>query len=275
MIGLPLLRSPQQLRSRIKSWRAFGETVALVPVEGPPHEGHAALVRAAQREADRVLAALLPEDAGDGADDAPNPHEGATERLMDEAGADALYAPSRAVFRPLGRSTTVHVPGLSDVMDGEDSPAALDGFAADLVRLFAQAQPDSAMFSEMAWQRRLIARRIAQDFGLCERVLAADAARDDDGVAACIDRPAARPAAARLWRELRRAAAAISGGADVDATLDAAADALSEAGIEVDYLDLRDAETLDELDRPDPARDARIFAAVEASGARISDNVAL
>jgi pantoate--beta-alanine ligase len=278
MIGLPLLRSPQQLRSRVKSWRAFGETVALVDLRGAPNEGHVALVRDAQREADRVLVSLLPPDGplaeGEAPDD-PSPHERAAAALMDEAGADALYAPSRLVFRPEGFATRVHVVGLADVLDGEEGAEALDAFAADMIRLFAQAQPDVAVFCDMAWQRRLIAERVAKDFDLCPKVTVAETERDDEGVPICLSTPAARPPAARLWRELRRAAAAIASGADAEATLDAAADALADAGAEVEYLDLRDAATLDELDAPGADRPARIFAAIAVDGARINDNVAV
>lgn len=279
MLGLPLLRSPQQLRSRVKSWRAFGETVALVNINGAPHEGHANLVRAAQREADRVLAALLPPPPGaaeaEAAPDAPSPHEPAATRLMDEAGADALYLPSRKVFRPEARGTLVHVRDLADVMDGEEDAAALDVFAGDMIRLFAEAQPDVAVFCELAWQRRLIAERVARDFDLCERVIAAAVERDDDGVPDCVAEAAAREPAARLWRELRRAASAIGAGADADSTLDAAADSLADAGAEVEYLDLRDASTLGEMVRAEPDRPARIFAAIEIAGTRVHDNVAV
>jgi pantoate--beta-alanine ligase len=278
MIGLPLLRSPQQLRSRVKSWRAFGETVALVNLRGAPHEGHVTLVREAQREADRVLVALLPPDGpldeGEAPDD-PSPHERAAASLMDEAGADALYAPSRKVFRPEGFASRVHVAGLADVLEGEEGAEALDAFAADMIRLFAQAQPDVAVFCAMAWQRRLIAERVAKDFDLCPKVITAEPERDDEGVPICLSAPAARPNAARLWRELRRAAAAIASGADAEATLDAAADALAESGAEVEYLDLRDAVTLDELEGPAAGRPARIFAAIEIDGARLNDNVAV
>lgn len=278
MIGLPLLRSPQQLRSRVKSWRAFGETVALVTLRGAPNEGHAALVRAAQREADRVLVALLPlagAPSAEEAPDAPSPHEPAVAALMDEVGADALYAPSRKVFRPEGFATRVHVAGLADVLDGEDASGPLDAFAADMIRLFAQSRPDVAVFCELAWQRRLIAERVAKDFDLCPRVAVAEAERDDEGAPLCLAAPSAQPPAARLWRELRRAAAAIAAGAEAEATLDAAADALADAGAEVEYLDLRDAVTLDELDVVGRGRDARIFAAIAMDGARLSDTVAV
>ncbi|MGM0586511.1 MAG: pantoate--beta-alanine ligase, partial [Pseudomonadota bacterium] len=82
-----------------------------------------------------------------------------------------------------------------------------------------------------------------------------------------------RRVALRLFRELSRAAAALDQGADPDETLDAAADALADAGAEVEYLELRDADTLAELDAPEPGRPARVFAAIHIGGLRLIDNV--
>lgn len=281
MIGLPLLRSAPQLQSRVKSWRAFGETVALVPVFGQAHDGHAELIRAAQGMADRVLVAVAPAEAPapaetpDGAPgaEAPGAPEARALRMADEAGADALYAP--AAFRPEGFASRLHVRGLADVLDGEDDPAAFDAFAADLARLMSQARPDVTLFASCEFQRAAIGRRVAEDLDLCPRVLAVDLPRDDDGLAPCgvPGSAAARAAGARLWRELTRAAARIAEGAEADAVLDEAADALADAGAEVEYLDLRDEGTLDEIDAPLPGRPARIFAAVVQHGARLTDNM--
>jgi pantoate--beta-alanine ligase len=279
MIGLPLLRSSTQLRSRVKSWRAFGETVALVPLFGKPVDAHATLLEAAAGRADRVLAALVPPPRTPEMDEnTPSPYEPEAARLADEAGADALYAPSPAVFRPAGFSSRLHVQGLSEVLAGEDDPARFDGFAADMTRLFSQAQADVAVFCECRWQQLAIARRIAEDFDLVGEVVAATAERDDRGVPRLIaegEDAARAEAAARLWRVLSRAAGAIASGADADETLDAAADALADAGAEVDYLDLRDAITLDEMSRADPGRAARVFGAIAIDGGHISDSVPL
>lgn len=282
MIGLPLLRSASQLRSRIKSWRAFGESTALVPIVGRPHAGYAHVIRDATREADRVLAALIPPEPASGElpDDGPSPFEPDAVALADEAGADALYVPSPAVFRPQGMVSRISVRGLSEVLDGEDRPGAFDVFCADIVRLLAQSQPEITMFCACEWQRMTITKRIAADFDLCAGVVACEQERTTEG-AACVENvfeadEAGVDAAARLWRALSRAAAQIEGGQDADGALDAAADALADQGAEVEYLDLRDEATLDELEAADPARPSRVFGAIQtAASVRLTDNVPL
>ncbi len=269
MNDLPLLRSASQLRSRVRSWRAFGETVALVPLSWPLHEGRLAVVRAARAEADRALVALS------GWDDDPAWDEDRAAQLLDEAGADALYLPARDALAPGGAAVRLGVPGLTDVLEGEDDPAAFADFALSSVRLFSQAQADFAVYSELDWQSFAIMRRVALDLDLPTEVRAVPAERDDgvafsEGALALSDED--RLAARRLWRELTRAAQAIDAGADPDETLDAAADALADAGAEVEYLDMRDAETLEELSTP-AGRPARIFCAIALGDTRLMDNV--
>ncbi|WP_339948853.1 pantoate--beta-alanine ligase [uncultured Albimonas sp.] len=285
MQGLPILRSTPQLRSRIRSWRAFGETVAVVPVGRSLHEGHLALIRAARGEADRVLAAVARwrhDDHGG----RPEPGAGeegfdeieAAERV-EEAGADAVYLPSAQSLFPVCSVVDIRLPGLTDVLCGEERPERFAGFALACTRLLSQAQADVAVIGERDWQRLAILRRVAKDLDLATEIRVAPTERDEDGVAwadgAQDLEGEDREAAVRLWRELRRAAAAIDAGAEVDATLDAAADALADAGAEVEYLDLRDAETLAEVEDVASGAPARIFAAIEIGDLRLIDNVPL
>ena len=284
MHGLPILRSTPQLRSRIRSWRAFGETVALAPVGASLHEGHLALIRAARDHADRVLAVVgnWGEDEGcRSSQERGEPFdEDAAAELAEEAGADALYIPSAESLFPADVKVEIKVAGMTDVLCGEDRPERFEGFALAAVRLLGQAQADVALMGECDWQRLAILRKVSADLGLPTEIRTAATERDQDGLAfgpADALEGEERETATRLWRELQKAARAIDAGGDADAVLDDAADALAEAGAEVEYLEMREAETLAEIDGAPadlPAgRQARIFAAIQVGGARLVDNV--
>lgn len=280
MHDLPLIRSANQLRSRMRSWRAFGETVALVPTEGDLHEGHLSLIRRATRDCDRALAAIFmdPLDRPAGmADDSYAPTEERDAEALEREGADALYAPAPSVFYPAGFATRISVPSLTGVLCGEDDPHRFDGFVRAMVKMLGQAQPDAVVVGERDWQRVAILRRLVQDFDLPVKVLVAPTERDMDGIAVshAAERlsDAERAVARRLFRLLTRAADAIAAGGAPDPALDAAADALADAGADVEYLEMRDAATLEERDAYDPARPARLFAAIRIGEARLIDTV--
>ena len=278
MHDLPLIRSANQLRSRVRSWRAFGETVALAPMQGGVHDGHLALIRRARRDWDRALAVIFqdPLDRPAGlADDAYCPTEDRDADLLDAEGADALYAPAPAVFYPAGFQAEIRLPQLTGVLCGEDAPRRFDGFVRSMVKLLGQAQPDAVVIGERDWQKAAITRRLVKDFDLPVKVAVAATERDMDGVAisAAALQAEGEAGAKRLFRVLTRAAEEIAAGAAADPALDAAADALADAGAEVEYLEMRDAETLEERDALDPERPARIFAAIRVGEARLIDNV--
>lgn len=280
MHDLPLIRSANQLRSRVRSWRAFGETVALAPMSGGVHDGHLALIRRGRRDADRVLASIFldPLDRPDGMgpeDYAPTEDRDA--EALDIEGADALYAPAPSVFYPGGFATEIRIPSLTGVLCGEDAPRRFDGFVRSMVKMLGQAQPDSVVVGERDWQRVAILRRLVADFDLPVKVLVAPTERDMDDIAISAASAglsdADRAVAKRLFRDLTRAADAIAAGGDVDGALDAAADALADAGAEVEYLEMRAADTLEDMNAYDAARPARIFAAIAIGDARLIDNV--
>ncbi len=279
MHSLPIIRSVSQLRSRVKSWRAFGETVALVPTQGGLHEGHLSLIREARREADRVLATIFidPLDRPEGMsaeDYAPTEERDAD--LLDAEGCDALYAPAASSLYPAGFATEIQLLGMTGVLCGEDDPHRFDGWMRSTLKISNQAQADVAVLGERDWQRLAIMRRLAADLDLPTRVVAAPTERDMDGIAIATGveglEDDGRRVAARLHRELAKAGEAISNGADVDESLDAAADALADAGAEVEYLDLRDPDTLVEVEEHDPKRPGRVFAAIQVGGLRLIDN---
>jgi pantoate--beta-alanine ligase len=279
MHALPLIRSVSQLRSRVKSWRAFGETVALIPTQGGLHEGHLSLIREARREADRVLATIfvdpLDRPEGMGLEDYA-PTEERDAELLDVEGCDALYAPAATSLYPPGFATEIRLPGLTDVLCGEESPHRFDGWIRSTLKILNQAQADVAILGERDWQRLAIMRRLAADLDLPTKVVAARTERDMDDIALAAGVETLgeddRRIAARLRRELVKAGEAISQGADVDETLDGAADTLADAGAEVEYLDLRDPETLTEIHAHDAGRPGRVFGAIHVGGLRLIDN---
>src|SRR5258708_39559450 len=56
---IPILRSTAALAPLVKGWRARGFSVGLVPTMGALHRGHAALVRRAAAENDRVVVSVF------------------------------------------------------------------------------------------------------------------------------------------------------------------------------------------------------------------------
>lgn len=283
------VRSIAALRARIAEWRSAGRDgrvnqtapqVALVPTMGALHLGHLALVKAARARAQHVVVSLFvnPTQFGPNEDFTRYPRdEVADARALAVAQADLLYAPTTAEMYPEGFATTVTLAGLSGEMEGSVRPHHFAGVATVVAKLLNQAQADTACFGEKDYQQLHIVRRLARDLDIATRIVGVPTVRDVDGLALSSRNaylgPEERKIAPILYRTLHDLAAALEAGEGPTTTLleRARQKLLSEGFGGVDYLDLRDAETLARLDKLD--RPGRLLAAVRLGRTRLIDNV--
>lgn len=273
------IRQLDALRDALASYRAAGDSVALVPTMGALHAGHMALVDAARRRANRVVVSIFvnPKQFGPNEDLARYPRrEMQDARMLTEAGADVLWMPSVEEMYPNGFATTVSVSGVSDILEGAHRAGHFDGVATVVAKLFGQVRPDIALFGEKDFQQLAVIRRMATDLDLGIEVVGVPTQRDDDGLALSsrnlyLD-PDERQRAVALPRALGIAARTLEKGGAADEALSQARDMLAQAGFETDYIALVDAETLGD---PVPGQPMRLLAAARIGNTRLIDNVAV
>jgi pantoate--beta-alanine ligase len=279
--GVKFVRAKDELRATLGAARAEGRSVGLVPTMGCLHEGHLSLLRAARAECDVVVMSLFVNPAqfgpGEDLDRYPRDEERDAE-LASEAGVDLIYAPPAAEVYPEGFSTAVEVGGVTEVLCGDPSrrgPEHFRGVTTVVAKLFNTVQPDVAYFGRKDAQQLVAIRRMVRDLDISVRIEALPIVREPDGLAmssrnAYLD-PAERQRATALSRalhEVERVAAAES----LAAGLEAGRRVLDAAGIEPEYLEARDAESLEPVAAPN-GRPALVAVAARIGGARLIDNV--
>jgi pantoate--beta-alanine ligase len=276
-----IIRGKEDLRAAVAALKAAGGTIAFVPTMGALHAGHMALVEEARRHAGHVVASIFvnPTQFGANEDLSRYPRREASDaKMLEEAGCELLWAPDAATMYPPGHATSIHVTGLSEGLCGATRPGHFDGVATVVAKLFAQVQPDVAVFGEKDFQQLAVIRRMVADLDLPVRIVGLPTQRDADGVALSSRNlylsDDERRAARALPRALGEAAQAIAGGSDVREALGKAREALARAGFDpIDYVELRDAETLAPVDSA--TRPARVLAAAWLGGTRLIDNLAV
>jgi pantoate--beta-alanine ligase len=275
-----IIREINALRSDVADLKRSGR-LAFVPTMGALHAGHMALVQEAKRRADNVAASIFvnPTQFGANEDLSTYPRQEAEDAAMlEEAGCAILWAPDVATMYPEGFATNIHVAGVSGGLCGSSRPGHFDGVATVVAKLFGQVKPDIALFGEKDYQQLAVIRRMARDLDMDVEVVGVPTQRDADGLAlssrnAYLSREE-RIAARALPRTLVEACQALLDGADVSATLVEAEARLRAAGFApVDYVELRDAGTLEPLTRAD--RSARLLAAARIGRTRLIDNIAV
>jgi len=280
---LQTVRTVADLRAQVRAWKAAGERVAMVPTMGALHEGHLSLVRQAKQRADRVIASIFvnPTQFAPHEDfDAYPRREARDAELLEGAGCDLLYAPTAAEMYPEGFATAVTVTGVSEPLDGEARPHHFGGVATVVTKLLTQCGPDIAIFGEKDYQQLLVIKRLARDLDLPVEILGGPTARDPDGLALSSRNaylsPQERQIASALPAALKAATQSLAAGETVAEAENRAIAQLHAAGFsKVDYVEVRDADTLARLGPGAAGPNARIFVAAWLGKTRLIDNLAV
>ncbi len=279
---LPVVRTIAELRKTVRGWRRRGRTVALVPTMGSLHPGHSSLVQMARKNAHRTVVSIFvnPAQFGPNEDfDAYPRNEQRDWEKLAEARADLLYAPSVDAMYQEDFSTRVEVMGLTARLEGASRPKHFAGVTTVVAKLFLQCLPDYAVFGEKDYQQLLVVQQMVRDLDMPITVLAAPTMREPDGLAMSSRNAylsaAERTVAPRLYAVLNEVSQDLTAGRPIHEAIFLGRDWLAGAGLRVDYLELRDADTLQPLEGDHVTNPARLLAAVHLGRTRLIDNVAV
>ena len=272
--------SVAQLRQRVEAWRREGLRVGFVPTMGNLHAGHYALVELAREHSDRVVASVFVNPTQFG----PNEDYGRYPRTPDADaqglaahGCDLLFLPSVEEMYPFGTIGCVqmHVPGITDILDGFHRPGHFNGVAQVVARLFNMVQPQVAVFGRKDYQQLQVIRYMATEMSFPVEILPAPTLREDDGLAMSSRNQylegAERATAVEIHRTLREMQAMAKRGASLREVEDTARARLEGFGFSVDYVEVRRAD----LTRPKDANESGALALVAArlGRTRLIDNL--
>ncbi|HJN23262.1 MAG TPA: pantoate--beta-alanine ligase [Rhodospirillales bacterium] len=276
-----IARRVAELRAHVTAWRANGQSVGLVPTMGALHDGHLSLVRRSLARTGRTIVSLFvnPKQFAPGEDFDTYPRDEADDAgKLAAMGAHLLFAPKVEEIFPDGFAAKVSVPGLGDILEGECRPGFFDGVATVVTKLLLQAGADRAFFGEKDYQQLLIIKRLVGDLDIPVAIEAAPTVREADGLALS-SRNAylsedQRACASALFRTLSAMAEGAAKETDIAEMENWAGKELLDGGFtRVDYITLRDAETLAQW--AGKSRPGRALAAAWLGRTRLIDNVAV
>ena len=243
------------LRAAIRSWRSQGQTVGLVPTMGNLHAGHHSLLKLARARADRVVASVFvnPTQFGPNEDFERYPRTLAQDQAgLAENGCDLLFAPEVATMYPFSaeQGVSIHVPQITDTLEGAHRPGHFDGVATVVCKLFNLVQPDLAVFGQKDFQQLKVIERMVRDLGLPVQVVGAPTLRADDGLALSSRNQylsdAERALAPQIQQTLQQMRELLEKGHARRIIEEAAQSKLERAGFVPDYAVVRRAEDLSE-----------------------------
>lgn len=282
MAGPDVLTTVLDVTEWAEQQRAVGRTVGLVPTMGALHDGHASLVERAAAECDAVVVTVFvnPLQFAPGEDLAAYPRTlDADVARAGVAGASVVFAPPVEEMYPGEVATTVHVAGLTEVLEGRARPTHYDGVATVVAKLFAMVGACRAYFGEKDFQQLAVIRRMAADLSFPVAVVGCPTVRAPDGLALSSRNayltPEQRAAAPVLQRALRAGAAAIAAGERDGVAVSELVTAIigAEPLVALESVDVVSASTL--LPVAPLRGDLRLLVAARLGRARLIDNVGI
>ncbi len=251
-----LIKTPAEMRARSDAWRAAGKRIAFVPTMGYLHQGHVSLLEEGRRCGDVLVLSIFvnPTQFGPKEDLSRYPRDLDGDLAKAErAGVDVAYVPDAAAMYPTGYQTFVEVEELQKGLCGASRPGHFRGVATVVLKLFHAVQPHVALFGRKDYQQLQVLARMARDLDLGVEVVGLPIVREPDGLAMS-SRNAYLSPDERL-RALARSRALLAARVTFDEGEREAARLVDCAratlhltpGVRLDYLELRDAETLAEL----------------------------
>ncbi len=248
------VKNLQQLRAAISRARSEGKRIAFVPTMGNLHAGHIALIQHATERADFVVASIfvnpLQFGANEDLDSYPRTLVADQSKLL-EAGCNLLFTPDAQDMYPQGmaQQTIVSVPGVSTGLCGGSRPGHFDGVATIVCKLLNMVQPDIALFGEKDFQQLAVIRKMVVDLNMPIQIFGVPIVRDHDGLALSsrngylsAQQRAAAPALQQCLQALK--AQIKNGRRDYAMLFEQFATDLQAAGFRLDYVELRDALSL-------------------------------
>lgn len=268
------------LRQHIRRLRQEGKRVALVPTMGNLHDGHMKLVDGAKARADVVIVSIFVNpmqfDRPDDLVRYPRTLQEDCEKL-NKRKVDYVFAPAVEEIYPQGLEgqTYVDVPGLSTMLEGASRPGHFRGVSTIVSKLFNLIQPDIACFGEKDFQQLALIRKMVADMSYDIEIVGVPIIRAKDGLALS-SRNAyltaeQRKIAPGLYNVMNSIAEKlIAGNRELQEIIAIAEQELNEKGFRADDIQIRDADTLQEL--TETSKRAVILAAAWLGQARLIDN---
>ena len=274
------IKDIKEMQAHCLAARSAGQTIAFVPTMGYLHEGHMSLLHEGRKRGDLLVLSIFvnPTQFGQGEDLERYPRDfNRDETMAMECDVDLIFYPDTASIYPDGYATYVTVEGpLTNTLEGACRPSHFRGVTTVVTKLFTIVMPHVALFGRKDFQQLAVISRMTADLNLPVEIVGMPIIRESDGLAMSSRNvylsASERQQSLSLIDSLNTAASVVKAGERAaSAVVAKTVDRLkSEPDLEVDYVKICNAETLEEVDEID--QESVMLLAVKVGKTRLIDN---
>jgi pantoate--beta-alanine ligase len=246
---------------------------------GNLHEGHLSLIQIAKQKSGCLVASIFVNrlQFGQTSDFDQYPRTLTDDfKLLENYGVDVVFAPTEKDIYPVRQEFLIEPLPLANILEGEFRPGFFRGVATLVLKLFNLVQPQLAIFGKKDYQQLCIMREMVRQLNLSIEIDVGETVRTSDGLALSSRNrylnSEERAEAARLFQVLSKIKQEIeTGNRNFKKLQDTARETLVSRGWNVDYIALRQGDTLAPVQVNDRA--LIVLGAAKLGTTRLIDNL--
>jgi pantoate--beta-alanine ligase len=279
---MKIAKTIKSVRKLVRAARDAGKRVGFVPTMGALHIGHISLIEAAKKRCDFVVVSIFvnPTQFGPSEDFEKYPRPLAVDlKICRKAGVDVVFAPTSKEMYGDENLTWVNVEKLTGPLCGQSRPGHFRGVATVCAKLFNIVLPDVAFFGQKDAQQAVVIKKMVADLNMPLKIVVCPTVRQADGLAVSSRNqyltPEQKKDAVFLYKSLQKCREMVEAGITSVPEIAAQMRKILNSSplIEIEYIGIVDAETLEAIDRIS----GRVLAAlaVRIGPTRLIDNILL
>lgn len=174
------------LSAFLKGIKSLNQSVGFVPTMGALHNGHISLIEASKKACNVTICSVFvnPTQFNDKADLERYPRMPEKDaKFLEMANCDVLFLPSVEEIYPKKDETRFDFGLLDKILDGKHRPGHFNGVAQVVKRLFEIVKPDKAFFGEKDYQQVMIIKALVKQMNSNIEIVACPILREADGLA--------------------------------------------------------------------------------------------
>jgi len=280
-----IFQKAADLRSYLKTiLRRRSNAIGFVPTMGALHEGHLALIRAAQTAGGYTVCSIFvnPTQFNDPSDLEKYPRTPEKDaELLAKVGCDVIFMPDVGEVYPpdANQDFEIDFEGLDQVMEGVFRPGHFKGVAQVVKRLLELVGPDKLYMGQKDFQQVAIVRHLIRTTGFPVQLVVVPTVREQDGLAMSSRNvrlsPEARMQGPAIYQTLIAAKIKAANDMPPAEISREAMIALTEAGFRPEYFEIVNAETLQPVIKMNETPEVVACVAAWLEGVRLIDNMVL
>lgn len=278
-----IFTTAEEIQAHVRSARAKGQLIGFVPTMGALHQGHVSLIESCRAHTGVTVVSIFvnPAQFNDPADYTKYPVT--TDKdiaLLEKSAADVLFLPRVEEIYPQGTATLEHydLGYLETLLEGVYRPGHFQGVCQVMARLLNIVRTNHLFMGQKDYQQCMVVNRLLELIGINDRVELhiCPTVREADGLAMSSRNlrlgPSARERAVVISAALRYVKERVQPG-DNSILTGTAKKMLLDQGLEVDYFEMADANTLRPVTNWNGQTRLVVLAAAFVDGVRLIDNM--